>query len=177
MPDITSLCPTVEYGKMFTLPRPRLRGHRSSKPKQNRRYRDHLGQGSLVGSINPKGAITFWDQDASGVYHGDVRAPDGTITTFDAPGAGTGASQGTQAANINPAGAITGNYVDASAVAHGFLRAPGGVFTTFDAPGAGTGSLQGTLGSATTRPAQAPDTRWMLTVCFTASCGPVKTKI
>ena len=32
----------------------------------------------------------------------------GTLTTFDAPGAGTGSGQGTFANDINPAGAITG---------------------------------------------------------------------
>jgi hypothetical protein len=50
-----------------------------------------------------------------------VRAADGAITTFDAPGAGTGFLQGTIAASFNPPGAITGFYLDASNVSHGFL--------------------------------------------------------
>jgi hypothetical protein len=53
--------------------------------------------------------------------HGFVRTPDGTITTFDAPGAGTGLFQGTIPSGINPAGAIVGYYLDASYVFHGFL--------------------------------------------------------
>ena len=59
-------------------------------------------------------------------------SPDGTLTTFDAPGAAIAHSgQG-----INPAGDITGIYFDASFVGHGFLRARHGTFTTFDVPGA-----------------------------------------
>jgi hypothetical protein len=77
--------------------------------------------------------------DASGVFHGFLRTPDGAITTFDVPGAGTGPGQGTFAGNINPAQAIAGRYVDASGVSHGFLRAPNGTITTFDAPNADTG--------------------------------------
>jgi hypothetical protein len=72
--------------------------------------------------INPAGASTSWYIDSGNVCHGFVRAPDGTITTFDAPGAGTGAWQGTFPLTINPAGAVTGYYVDASGVAHGFVR-------------------------------------------------------
>jgi hypothetical protein len=93
---------------------------------------------------NPADAITGFYIDANGVYHGFLRTPDGTFTTFDAPGAGTKTGQGTSSASINPEGAIAGDYADASNVNHGFLRAPDGTFTTFDAPGAGTGSGQGT---------------------------------
>jgi len=89
--------------------------------------------------MNQAGAIAGYALDASGVYHGYLRAPDGTITTFDVPGAGTGGyPQGTTSSNINPAGAIAGLVVDASTVNHGFVRAPDGTVTTFDAPGAGT---------------------------------------
>jgi hypothetical protein len=58
------------------------------------------------------------------VYHGFLRARDGTITTFDAPEAGTFDGQGTFAFGINPAGVIAGFYVDTSNVYHGFLRKP-----------------------------------------------------
>ena len=50
-----------------------------------------------------------------------MRASDGAITTFDAPGAGTGSGQGTVLYTINPPGAIVGFYVDSSYVSHGFL--------------------------------------------------------
>jgi hypothetical protein len=65
-----------------------------------------------------------------------------TITTFDAPGAGTGQFQGTFPTAINPARVITGYYLDANFVYHGFLRVPGGTFTSFDAPGAGNQANQ-----------------------------------
>src|SRR5437773_161954 len=71
--------------------------------------------------------------------------PQPTITTFDAPGAGTGPGQGTLPFAINPAGTALGRYIDASDVSHGFLRAPDGTITTFDAPNAGTGPGQGTI--------------------------------
>src|SRR4030095_4005150 len=58
-----------------------------------------------------------------------------TITTFDAPGAGTGAFQGTYATNIGPVGTIIGFSRDASDVRHGFVQSTGGGFTNFDAPG------------------------------------------
>jgi hypothetical protein len=60
-----------------------------------------------------------------------LRAPDGTITTFDVPAA-VGL---TGATGINPAGAITGFYFDANSVSHGFLRARDGTITAFDPPG------------------------------------------
>jgi hypothetical protein len=76
-------------------------------------------------AINPKDAIAGYDNDGHSIYHGFVRARNGTITTFDAPGAGLGFNQGTRALSINPNGAITGYFSDANAVYHGFLRASG----------------------------------------------------
>src|SRR4029077_15774894 len=67
-----------------------------------------------------------------------------TITTFDAPGAGTGPHQGTYALCINPSGTIIGFVRGANEVRHGFVRSQDGSFTIFDAPGAGTGAGQGT---------------------------------
>src|SRR5438874_3521166 len=98
------------------------------------------GQGTISFMINPAGQITGFYFDASNLRHGFLRAPDGAITTFDAPGA----DQGTRSLSINPAGAVAGFYRDASFVAHGYLRTLDGTFTTFDAPGAGTGPFQGT---------------------------------
>jgi probable HAF family extracellular repeat protein len=61
-----------------------------------------------------------------------------TITTFNAPGAGTAAGQGTFANGMNASGAIVGFIRDANAARHGFMRAPDGTFTMFDDPNAGT---------------------------------------
>ncbi len=97
--------------------------------------------------LSPQGAIVGNYTDASNVSHGYVRAPEGEITTFDAPDAGTGSGQGTYPNGINSAGTITGDYVDANNVAHGFVRASDGTVATFDAPGAGTGSGEGTVGN------------------------------
>jgi len=95
---------------------------------------------SRVGfGINPAGVIAGEYADASFVFHGFVRAANGTITTFDAPGAGTGPGQSTEAFGINYAGTIEGVFADSSNVFHGFVRAANGVITTFDPPGAGTG--------------------------------------
>ena len=99
---------------------------------------------TLAFAINPAGTIAGYFFDASSVAHGFLRAPGGTFTTFDAPGAGTGVGQGTAVYSINPGGALSGITIDASNVVHGFLRARDGTFTTFDAPEAGTSHYQGT---------------------------------
>lgn len=95
------------------------------------------GQGTFVSSIegiNPAGAISGGYTDDNNVLHGFVRDPDGTITTFNAPGAGTN-SQGTNCGGINPAGTSPGNYIDSSGVNHGFVRAVDGTIAEFDPPG------------------------------------------
>src|SRR5215472_943601 len=47
------------------------------------------GQGTQGLAINQGGVIEGSYVDASNVFHGFLRAVEGTITTFDAPGAGT----------------------------------------------------------------------------------------
>jgi hypothetical protein len=89
-------------------------------------------QGTNPASINPAGAIAGYYADSQNAIHGFLRAPDGSFTEFDAPGA----VNGTFAYNINPEGAIAGMYLDANYVWHCFLRAPDGTFTAFEAPGA-----------------------------------------
>src|SRR5215831_12481713 len=54
-------------------------------------------QGTQPSAINPAGGICGNIADANNMSHGFVRAPDGTITTFDGPGA---AFQGTFANSI-----------------------------------------------------------------------------
>ena len=52
-----------------------------------------------------------------------------TITTFNASGAGTAATQGTVPTAINTAGTIAGYYNDSDNVHHGFVRATRGIIT------------------------------------------------
>jgi len=46
-----------------------------------------------VDCLNPEGAIVGFFTDANNVNHAFLRASDGALTTFDAPGAGIGAGQ------------------------------------------------------------------------------------
>jgi len=62
-------------------------------------------------------------------YHGIVRAPDNTVTTFDPAG-----SIGTFSRSIATQGTITGYFEDASSHVHGFFRTADGSITDFDAP-------------------------------------------
>ena len=53
-----------------------------------------------------------------------MRTPGGSITRFEAPGAGTAPYQGTYAWTINNGGTSAGFYVDAYQAYHGFLVTP-----------------------------------------------------
>ena len=107
------------------------------------------GQGTYVASINAEGVVTGSYVTGDDVTHSYLRAPDGRILKFDAPGAGTDGSQGqgTDAEAINDPGVVTGQYIDSNDVQHGFVRALDGRITEFDAPGAGTvaGNYEGTV--------------------------------
>jgi hypothetical protein len=106
------------------------------------------GQGTTTGGfdcLNTAGAIAGNYTDSTGVFHGYVRAPDGAITTFEAPGAGTASGQGTEVAGINDANTIVGVYIDPNGADHGYVRDADGAITTFDVPRAGTGGGQGTV--------------------------------
>jgi uncharacterized membrane protein len=76
--------------------------------------------------LNDWGAITSSYLDANNVYHGFLRSPEGTFTTFEAPGADTTPNDfnGTFPYSINDQGVITGYYIDAHNVNHGFLVLP-----------------------------------------------------
>ncbi|HMD17376.1 MAG TPA: choice-of-anchor D domain-containing protein [Terriglobales bacterium] len=104
-------------------------------------------QGTGGISINKAGIIAgFCVLAGSGnVAHGFVRAADGTVTLFDAPGAGTGKNEGTFPISINSGGVITGMVDDTKSVYHGFVRAADGTFTEFDAPGANLALDAGTI--------------------------------
>jgi hypothetical protein len=104
-------------------------------------------QGTAGLDINGAGEIAGVIIDDNNVSHGFVRAKDGTITPFDAPGAGTGPFQGTMPApvsGLNSAGVLTGTYFDANSAYHAFVRANDGTLMFFEVPGGGTGQYQGT---------------------------------
>jgi hypothetical protein len=123
---------------------------------------DFVGPGSCTGGTSVScygseatfvdlhgGAVgNFMDNSANLVGHGMLRSPGGKLTTFDAPGAGTGPGQGTGCPGcnlgVNNHGWIAGTFTDTNNVFHGFLRSPEGKFTVFEATGAGTGAGQGT---------------------------------
>jgi hypothetical protein len=90
--------------------------------------------------LNLSGAIAGIYIDANYVFHGFLRSPEGQLTKFDVPGAGSDSYQGTGCfsdcpTSLNDWGAITGSYNDASFVQHGYLRSPAGKASTIDAPG------------------------------------------
>jgi hypothetical protein len=95
-----------------------------------------LDQGTEAFSINDLGVIAGQFEDPNNVFHGFIRFPNGTFTTFEAPDAGTGVQQGTLAYNVNISGATAGIYVDNSNAQHGFVRSPFGKIATFDPPDA-----------------------------------------
>lgn len=88
------------------------------------------GEGPNVVSINDSGsvagtyAVDPGSPGANPVIRGFLRAPDGTIQTFAAPGANTGyCGAGTRVAGVNSSGAIVGWFTDTNCVPHGFVRA------------------------------------------------------
>jgi hypothetical protein len=66
---------------------------------------------SAASGINPAGTVTGTLNDGFNVYRGFLRTPDGTVSTFDAPGAGTGNFQGTMTIGITPGGVVAGIYL------------------------------------------------------------------
>lgn len=94
--------------------------------------------GTYPGGINNAGVITGSYQDKKDVFHGFLRSPDGTFTTFQVPHANTSPFFGTFVNAINDLGVITGTYYDENQVEHGFVGSPG-KFSSFDVPGAANG--------------------------------------
>jgi hypothetical protein len=88
-------------------------------------------------SINASGAIAGTYTDSNNVFHGYLRSPQGSFTTFEAPGAGSAGYQGTGCASdctvgLNDLGEITGNYIDGTSIYHGFFRGRDGEITNID---------------------------------------------
>ncbi len=82
--------------------------------------------GNEVAGLNDLGAVAATYLDASYVYHGFLRTPDGKFTSFDAPGADLtpGDLNGTFPFAINDLGVIVGIYTDTNYLPHGFIREP-----------------------------------------------------
>ena len=78
------------------------------------------------------GVITVDFSDSQHVYHGFVRAADGTTIVFDCPGVSTHLGNGTFPISINSVGVVVGSYNDANGTSHGFLRATDGHIVSFD---------------------------------------------
>jgi len=74
--------------------------------------------------INLENVIVGLNNDGYNVNHGFLRAPNGSITTFDAPGAGVGFNQGTIPLGITSLGEIMGRFRDSGGVSHGFTLTP-----------------------------------------------------
>jgi hypothetical protein len=86
---------------------------------------------SSPSGINPAGTVAGTLNDGHSVYRGFLRTKHGTVSTFDAPGAGTGHFQGTVTIGITPGGTIAGAYVGPNdgillggGRSHGFLFQP-----------------------------------------------------
>jgi hypothetical protein len=101
--------------------------------------------GTNPSAINAAGTIVGYYFDSNLTRHGFLRAANGAIKKFNAPGAGTGELQGTHPIAINAAGVVTGSLTDDGNVNHGFVRAANGTITTFDVPGASTSQNGGTI--------------------------------
>jgi hypothetical protein len=85
-------------------------------------------------AINDKGQVAGdYDIPDLLVQRGFLREADGTITTFNVPGAVT---NGNMITGIDSKGRVAGYYQDTNGVEHAFVRKTDGSFATFDAPGA-----------------------------------------
>lgn len=116
--------------------------------------------GTFASGIDAAGDVAGTYLDTSCAQHGFIRSVNGTITSFDVPGADinpctTGGGSGEKICGTffvvsDAVGDLTGSYVDTNGTIHGFLRtAETGIFTSFDDPNAyASGALNGTLGIA-----------------------------
>lgn len=73
------------------------------------------------------------------IPHAFLRTPQGTLISFDAPGAdlNPGDDGGTVAYAINNLGVIAGQYEDTQTIFHGFIRYPDGRIFEYNEPNAG----------------------------------------
>jgi uncharacterized protein (TIGR03437 family) len=92
-------------------------------------------------AINNAGQVLGTYVSASGT-HCFLRSPDGTITSFDPPGANF------TCAGLNNLGQAVGTFSEAN-IARGYIRSATGEFTRFDFAGGGYGGPQGPGAAAT----------------------------
>lgn len=106
--------------------------------------------GTFATCLNDSGMVAGTYSDANGIRHGFLRLPDGSFSSFDAPGAGTmtllesNFLQGTGGVSMDASGNIVGLYVDSNTSYHGFIRTTTGAITSIDVPGAGANMIEGT---------------------------------
>lgn len=99
-------------------------------------------QGTAVTAIDAAGDVAGIYVDSDDVAHGFVRAADGTISTFNAPEVGSGASQSpgiipfSYPFRFDAAGDLSGVFLDGNDVAYGFIRSASGSITKITAPDA-----------------------------------------
>lgn len=103
---------------------------------------------SFCEAINDQGVAVGGYVDSLGVYHGWIRQADGSVQTYNAPGASIrtgsvfcyGTNGGTVLTGINNVGAMAGLYVDTTYKLHGFTVSTDGGFQPVDVPGAASTS-------------------------------------
>jgi hypothetical protein len=71
-----------------------------------------------------------------------------TFTTFDVPGAGTGANQGTLVSAFGFPGVLAGSYIDSSNKLHAYIRTPDNAYSFFDVSGQSGANAQSHQGKA-----------------------------
>lgn len=106
-------------------------------------------QGTNGVAINAQGEIVGYYRDSNYVFHGLLRSPDGTLTTFDGPHASTDA-YGTFGIALNDLGVAVGYYTNAIYNYGGLIRRRDGDIRTYRYPKAcTTGDPVGCEGTGT----------------------------
>lgn len=80
-----------------------------------------FGACAWITGMNRSDWLVGFNTDFFGNNHGCLRAPDGTITAFDDPDAGSDNGEGTQPSAVNRTRYVTGYYADSNHVYHGFI--------------------------------------------------------
>ena len=97
-------------------------------------------QGSYGLFINDSGVTSGTSIDGNLVGHGFLRAANGSVGTYDAPGAGTAIMEGTVGVGINASGFVTGGFIDGNQVIHGFIANQPSVSNDLIVTTSGTGT-------------------------------------